>query len=115
MHVKWQRQKLKSEFNGVENHLVAVLEDISAQGAQKGDGLQHRLGSIKEQYLKTKVTNAREFHQGLFWATVDNNLNFLAFSPDVRNRIECQILEEVPRPGEDWALWGVTCIPRFDP
>ncbi|MBW2411434.1 MAG: hypothetical protein JRF72_16675 [Deltaproteobacteria bacterium] len=115
MHVKWQRLKLKSGFNGATNHLVALLVDKSANEAPKHDGLHAELGTIKEQYLQTKATNAREFHQGLFWAAVDKKLDLLALSPDVRNRIEQQILKEVPRPGEDWALWGVTCIPRYDP
>ena len=114
MHVKWQRLKLKSGYNGAANHLVALLVDNSSRGAQARDGLQEELGSIKEQYLQTKATNTREFHQGLFWAAVDKKLNFLALSPDIRNSIEHQILKEVPRPGEDWALWGVTCIPRYD-
>ena len=115
MHVKWQRQTLKSRFNGAENHLVALLVDNPAKGAQTADGLQEELGSIKVQYLHTNVTNTREFHKGLFWAAVDKKLNLLALSPEVRNRIENQIIKEVPRPGEDWALWGVTCIPRYDP
>lgn len=115
MHVKWQRQKLKSGSNGAANYLVALLVDNASKAAQTHDGLQEELGSIKEQYLQTKATNTREFHQGLFWAAVDKKLNFLTLSPDVRNRIEHQISKEVPRPKEDWALWGVTCIPRYDP
>jgi hypothetical protein len=115
MHVKWQRQQLKSGFNGAENYLVALLVDNSVKGGRTQDGWQTELGSIKEQYLQTKARNTREFHQGLFWSAVDRKLDFLALSPDVRNRIEQQILKEVPRPGEGWALWGVTCIPRYDP
>ena len=115
MYVKWQNQKIKSGFNGAANHLVALLVDDSAKQAHKHDGLQTELGTIKEQYLQTKARNTREFHQGLFWAAVDKKLDILALSPDERNGIEKQILKEVPRPDEDWALWGVTCIPRYDP
>jgi hypothetical protein len=115
MHVKWQRKNLKSGFNGAANHLVALLVDRSPKGGQIQEGLREELGSIKEQYLQTKATDTRAFHQGLFWAAVDKKLDSLALAPDVRSAIERQILKEVPRPGEDWALWGVTCIPRYDP
>ena len=115
MHVKWQNQKIKSGFNGATNHLVALLVDDSAKPAHKRAGLPTELGTIKAQYLQTKARNAREFHQGLFWAAVDRKLDLLALSPEVRSGIEKQILKEVPRPDEDWALWGVTCIPRYDP
>jgi hypothetical protein len=115
MRIVWQKQILKSELNGGANHLVALLVERSPTGEQTVDGLREELGSIREQYLQTKVSNTRAFHQGLFWAAVDRKLDFLALRPDVRNTIERQIIKEVPRPGKDWALWGVTCIPRYDP
>ena len=114
MRVLWQKHRLKSEFNGTANHLVALLVDRSPAAGQTPHGLQEELGSIKEQYLQTKATNTRAFHQGLFWAAVDKKLDFLALGPDARKTIERQILKQVPRPGKDWALWGVTCIPRYD-
>ena len=115
MHVEWQRQKLKSGFNGAANNLIAVLVNNSPSNGQAHEKLVQELGSIKAKYLQTKARDAREFHQGLFWAAVDKKLDFLALAADVRKSIEHQILKEVPRPGEDWALWGVTCIPRYDP
>ena len=115
MHVLWQKKILKSKLNGAANHLVASLVERPPAGGQTPHGLQEELGSIKEQYLQTKASDTRAFHQGLFWAAVDKKLDFLALRPDVRNTIERQIIKEVPRPGKDWALWGVTCIPRYDP
>ena len=114
MLVIWQRQKLGSGVKGAANHLVALLVDNASIGRLTRDGLQEELGSIKEQYLRTKATNTRAFHQGLFWAAVDRKLDLLCLSVDVRYAIERQILKEVPRPGENWALWGVTCIPKYD-
>ena len=114
MHIEWIRRKLKSGINGDANHLVALLVDSSVKGVRIRDGLQAELGSIKAQYLQTKARNAREFHQGLFWAAVDRKLDLFAFSPEVRKGIEQQLLKEVPRPDNDWALWGVTCIPHYD-
>ena len=46
---------------------------------------------------------------------VDRKLNQLELNTDSRAAIEKQISKKVPRPGDEWALWGVTCIPRFDP
>ena len=115
MRVLWQKQRSKSKLNGTTYHLLALLVDQSPATGQTQHELQEELGSIKEQYLQTKASNTRAFHQGLFWAAVDKKLDFLALGSDVRNTIERQIIKEVPRPGKDWALWGVTCIPRYDP
>jgi len=106
---------MESKFNGAANLLVASLVGRSPAGKQTSDKPIETLGSIKEQYLQTKATNTRAFHQGLFWSAVDRKLDFLALAPDVRKTLEQQISKEVPRPGRDWALWGVTCIPRYDP
>ena len=57
----------------------------------------------------------RAFHQGLFWAAVDRKLDHLKLDGGLRSRIEAVIAKTVSRPDEDWALWGVTCIPIFDP
>jgi len=73
------------------------------------------LGEIDEKFLSTNVRNMRAFHQGLFWVAVDKKLDHLKLGARLRNKIEAVILETVSRPDKDWALWGVTCIPRFDP
>jgi hypothetical protein len=46
---------------------------------------------------------------------VDKKLDRLGLDSHQRNRIEADIAQRVSRPDEDWELWGVTCIPRFDP
>ncbi|MBW2249794.1 MAG: hypothetical protein JRF60_03965 [Deltaproteobacteria bacterium] len=45
---------------------------------------------------------------------VDQKLEKLGLEEEVRQALEAQISEKVPRPGDDWALWGVTCIPEID-
>ena len=72
------------------------------------------LGSIEMRFLNVKITTTREFHQGLFWAHVDSKLKRLGVGPAEKSAIEAQISEKVPRPGDDWSMWAVTCIPRFD-
>jgi hypothetical protein len=116
MQVRWQRQKDNTGLNGHAVQLVAFLVDQSREKTGRTEKrCIEELGSVKEHFLTIRATDTRAFHQGLFWAAVDKKLDFLALAPDVRKSIEHQILKEVPRPGEDWALWGVTCIPRYDP
>jgi hypothetical protein len=56
----------------------------------------------------------RAFHQELFWVAVDKKLDQLNLDAELRNKIEADIIKTVSRPGDDWALWGVTCIPVLD-
>ena len=113
MQIKWQRQKANNGLNGHPVQLIAVLVEQYRKAGQTKERCIEELGSIKEPFLTIRALDARAFHQGLFWAAVDQKLDSLALSPEVRNGIEQQILKEVPRPGGDWALWGVTCIPRY--
>jgi hypothetical protein len=109
MKVVWQRRK--AEGSGSRIQLTAVLE-------MDGDGHKHletmKLGSIEERFLETRIRCTREFHQGLFWRAVDQQLESLGLESRSRNALEQEISHKVPRPGDEWALWGVTCIPRFD-
>ncbi len=115
MHVDWQRRRLKNGLNSNTPYLNAVLvEQYQDHGKTKQRIIEH-LGSIGEKFLTTRVGNMRAFHQGIFWVTVDKKLEQLNLDPKLRNRIEADILKTVSRPDDDWALWGVTCIPRFDP
>ena len=114
MQVMWRRQNLASEFNGTEVNLVAVLMESYEEAGQTKERSIGELGTIKERYLTTKAIDARAFHQGLFWVVVDKKLDLLDLEPILRNSIETEIFKRVPRPNQDWALWGVTCIPRFD-
>jgi hypothetical protein len=115
MHVKWEKHSPRNGVNGKGINLeVLLVETYQDNGSAKHRVVEH-LGSIEEKYLSTKVRNMREFHQGLFWVAVDKKLDHLGLDIRRRNRIEADISQTVSRPDEDWALWGVTCIPRFDP
>ena len=115
MHVKWENQCPPSG----SNRKIANLKALLVEQYQDNGSVKHRvveyLGAIEEKFLTTKVRNMREFHQGLFWVAVDKKLDHLGLDTCQRNRIEADISQMVSRPDEDWALWGVTCIPRFDP
>ena len=56
----------------------------------------------------------RAFHRGLFWTVVDKKLDEFRLEPVVRDKIEAEIIEKVPRPTSDWALWGVRCVPKYE-
>jgi 2'-5' RNA ligase len=73
-----------------------------------------RLAAIQERFLRIRISKTRAFHQGLFWVKVDQKLEKLGLEEEVQQALEAQISEKVPRPGDDWALWGVTCIPQID-
>ena len=111
MHVQWTQQNDASAGNGGRPCLMAVL---IMDSASKGTEAETPLGSVELRYLDTRITCTRDFHHGLFWKKVEQKLDDLALEPELRRHIENQITEKVPRPTSDWALWGVTCIPRFD-
>ena len=115
MHVQWEKQ---SPQNGVKvkglNLEALLVEPYQDNGSARNRLIEH-LGTIGEKFLASNVRNMRQFHQGLFWSAVDKKLDRLGLDAQQRNRIEADIARTVARPDEDWALWGVTCIPRFDP
>jgi hypothetical protein len=114
MHVAWRKQKSSSGLNGTGVSLVAVLMESCQEAGRPKEKFIEELGAIKERYLTTKATDTRAFHQGLFWVVVDKKLDALQLESAERTTIEAEILKTVPRPNQDWALWGVTCIPRYD-
>ena len=115
MHVKWEKDSPPNGVNGQAINLEALLvESHQGNGSLKPRLIAH-LGTIGEKFLASKVRNMREFHQGLFWTAVDKKLDRLRLDPRQRERIVADISQMVSRPDEDWALWGVTCVPRFDP
>ena len=115
MDVKWEKQIVEAGKNGRGRSLVAVLVEDYQDGAQTKIRDIQQLGSIKERVLNSNAADMRAFHQGLFWANVDQNLDHLPLKPAERKKIESKILKTVSRPSGDWALWSVTCIPRYDP
>ena len=114
MYVTWRKQKLSSKLNGRGVNLVAVLMENYQEAGQPKEKFIEELGAIRESYLTTKARDTRAFHQGLFWVVVDKKLDSLELKSVERTSIEAEILKRVPRPTQDWALWGVTCIPRYD-
>jgi hypothetical protein len=115
MDVRWERQSIAASKNGRSVKLVVFLvAGPRVEGKiQKKPGDQ--LGAIGEHFLRSKAQDMRAFHQGLFWTNVDQKLDLLMISSVERKKIEAKISETVPRPNPDWALWSVTCIPRYDP
>jgi hypothetical protein len=114
MHVTWRRQELSSGPNGTGVSLVAVLMESYQEAGRPKEKFIEELAAIRERYLTTKARDTRAFHQGLFWVVVDKKLDALNLESVERTTIEAEILKRVPRPNQDWALWGVTCIPRYD-
>jgi hypothetical protein len=115
MQVKWEKNSPPNGVNGKDVNLEALLVEAYRDNGSVKHRLIERLGTIEEKFLASRVRNMREFHQGLFWVIVDKKLDRLRLTPSLRSRVEADISQTVSRPGEDWALWGVTCIPRFDP
>jgi hypothetical protein len=117
MDVCWKRKKIKNGTNGSGLNLVAVLVGNyqNEASANARGNFTRQLGTIGEKFLDSKARDMRAFHQGLFWLHVDKKLNHLSLSSQERKKIELKISKTVPRPGQDWALWSVTCIPRYDP
>jgi hypothetical protein len=115
MQVKWEKRCRKNGLNGKAINLRAVLVETCPNNGSTEDSVVDSLGEINEKFLSTNVKNMRVFHQGLFWAAVDRKLDHLKLDARTRNRIEAVISQTVSRPDQDWALWGVTCIPVFDP
>jgi len=107
MHVRW-------EIEGENRHkrLTAVLV---ADRSEDGGRACSYLGSIEERFLTVNIPMTREFHQGLFWKGVARNLEAADLDGDTRQRIESEICRRVPKPDDEWPLWGVTCIPRYEP
>jgi hypothetical protein len=114
MDVRWEKQIVEAGKNGRGRSLVAVLVEDYQEGEKTKIRFTEPLGSIKEQILNSKARDMRAFHQGLFWAHVDKKLDHLTLKPEERKKIESKISETVSRPNGDWALWSVTCIPRYD-
>jgi hypothetical protein len=114
MDVRWEKQIVEARKNSRGHSLVAVLVEDYQEGDKTKIRVIQQLGSIKELYLSSNARDMRAFHQGLFWAHVDKKLDHLTLKPEERKKIESKISETVSRPNGDWALWSVTCIPRYD-
>ena len=115
MDVSWKREKdINGQNCGGVNLVAELVGNYRKAGNARGN-FTTQLGAIGEKFLNSKMRDMKAFHQGLFWVRVDRKLNRLTLKPQERQKIESIISETVPRPGTDWALWSVTCIPRYDP
>ena len=114
MELKWEKRDQKINCSGKQPRLVALLVDAHQESTGKQDHIIARLGSIEERFLNVNIGTMRNFHKGLFWTVVDKRLDELDLASEDRIAIENEIAEKIPRPCDEWALWGVTCIPRFD-
>jgi len=114
MKIRWEEKRSEDALGNSETLLMAILiETKSADGdSSKSEGVN--LGFIRKRFLSINIPRTREFHQGLFWSLVEKNLESIKMDPSEKEAIEAAIAERVPKPGIEWALWGVTCIPRFD-
>ena len=114
MKVRWERRIADDPLNRNGYILSFVLvENYLEEGKTKEKVIDH-LGMIEERFLNSGARDMKAFHQGLFWVKVDKKMESLKLSTEKRNKIEAEISELVPRPGGEWSLWGVTCVPRFD-
>ena len=114
MNVRWERRIADDPLNRKSYILSFVLvENYREEGKMKEKLIDH-LGAIEERFLNSSARDMKAFHQGLFWAKVDKKLDRLKLSNGKRNKIEAEISMLVPRPGEEWPLWAVTCVPRHD-
>jgi len=112
MHVRWERQIANTNGPIAQYQLVALL--VEGYLAEENAKVLTELGVIQERFLRIRISKTKAFHQGLFWVKVDQKFEKLGLKEQVQQALETQICEKVPRPGEDWALWGVTCIPQID-
>lgn len=114
MNVRWKRRVVDDSLNRKSFRLGAVLvEDYQEEGKVREKLIDH-LGEIEERFLNSDLRDMKAFHQGIFWAKVDIKLDRLKLSTGKRNKIEAKISELVPRPGKEWSLWAVTCVPQRD-
>lgn len=113
MHVRWERKRIRSGRRDKGFLLKAFLVGtMNGYGPPEG-GVVTCLGSIEERFLKINESGVRAFHQGIFWSVADKKLDELKLADEVRRGVEKEILEVVKRPGPDWSLWCVKCIPKY--
>ena len=114
MYVNWERQTERNGRGKPQCQLVAFLMDGRSSETMEDNQVLAKLGAIQERFLHMRISKTRAFHMGLFWANVDRIFEELCLAKNIQDTLEAQISERVPRPADDWALWGVTCIPRID-
>jgi hypothetical protein len=114
IHARWRRQ-IKPGGRKGDHFLIAELVEVLEEHAEHKEMVIKNLGNIEERFLTTRAADARAFHQGLFWVGADRELDVLPLLPEVRRKIETELMEKVPRPSANWAIRGITCTVRYDP
>jgi hypothetical protein len=114
LDIRWEKRDVESDGNRRRTSLVASLMETVQESGLKRNRVIANLGAIETRFLNVAIKCTREFHQGLFWVHAKKKLDDLSLEIEVRAFIEAALAETVPKPGDDWALWGVKCIPQFD-
>ena len=114
MIVKWERRSPHEGGRRGRHHLHAILVERTSEHGTLREKVIDQLASIEERFLETKETGMRAFYRGLFWAVADGKLEALHLGSEVRRKIETEISEIVPRPSNEWGLWAVTCVPKYE-
>lgn len=114
MNVKWERRRPDRGGRRRSYHLHAILDDKKRGKGESKERVIEHLASIEERFLETKEMGMRAFHQGLFWTVAVRKLEDLNIERKVREEIEAEISEVVPKPTNEWGLWAVKCVPEFE-
>ena len=114
LDIRWEKQDAESDGSRRRTKLVASLVETVQENGTKRNRVISDLGAIETRFLSVPIKCTREFHLGIFWVHAQNKLDHLGLELEVRTFIEAALAETVPKPGDDWALWGVTCIPQYD-
>lgn len=114
LDIRWEKRDEEADGSRRKTRLVASLVETFQENGLKINRVIADLGAIETRFLNVPIKCTREFHQGLFWVHVKTNLDDLGLEIEVRGFIEAALAETVPKPADDWALWGVKCIPQYD-
>jgi len=112
MIVTWTKSEMPAGGRARGSRLDAILMPGDSQDTQGATG--ELLASIEERFLRSRELGVRAFHQGIFWTHVDRKLDILGLDAGEREAIVEKIQETVPRPGKDWELYCVKCIPEIE-
>ncbi|MFC1821486.1 hypothetical protein ACFL9T_02185 [Thermodesulfobacteriota bacterium] len=114
MKIIWKRGSPGKNISCQNPTLGAYIEGLYFENREVKENTEKHLGTIDMRFLNINESGMREFHRGLFWATVDKNLDHLKLSQDQRKKIESEIVDTIPRPADSWSLWAVKCVPKYD-
>ena len=114
MPIRWIKNHQDDDSSRKGCLFTLVLEEEDLPFPMTNHLTTWHLASIEERFLVVNIPTVRAYYKGLFWVSVDRNLDRLNIDHAKREKIERQISQKVPRPPDDWALWGVVCVPSYD-